>query len=398
MRVLDFTWALAGPFLTYWFSMAGAEVIKVESRDRPDIFRVLGQRYGWDLGGTVDESPPFTELSAGKKSLTLDLKHPKAVELILRVAASCQVVTEAFRPGVMDRLGLGADALQRANPKLVVISLSGWGPGTVEHAQAGYAPVFAAYSGLSEATGYPDGPPSAIRQPMDVLLGTHGVLATMAGLINARRTGTGAHIGVAGVDAAALSVADLVVAAQLEPGAPSGTRRTNDDPSWACPHDVYRCADGRWLAVAVGNDAEWAGLVAVVGSETLSALPAGDPRARWADRAVIGEAVAAWAARHQAADIERLLVEAGVPAAISRTLDDVAGDYDLWASGFISTVTTPSGRTHELTTVPWRTGMGPRWTAAPPPRVGEHNAAVLQSLLGLDDDEIAALERDGVFG
>jgi crotonobetainyl-CoA:carnitine CoA-transferase CaiB-like acyl-CoA transferase len=216
--------------------MAGAEVIKVESRDRPDIFRVLGQRYGWDVGGTVDESPPFTELSAGKKSLTFNLKHPTAVELILRIVAGCQVVTEAFRPGVMDRLGLGADALRRANPELVVISLSGWGPGTAEHAQAGYAPVFAAYSGLSEATGYPDGAPSAIRQPMDVLLGTHGVLATMAGLINARRTGAGAHISVAGVDAAALSVADLVVAPTMTQAGPART---------TCP-GVRMTAGWRW--------------------------------------------------------------------------------------------------------------------------------------------------------
>jgi crotonobetainyl-CoA:carnitine CoA-transferase CaiB-like acyl-CoA transferase len=259
IRILDFSRVLAGPLSTALLADLGAEVIKVEPPTGDD-YRVIGPMKN-------GISSLFTALNRNKKSLTLDLKHPQAAQTIAALAQQVDVVVENFRPGVAERLGVGPEALRRINPGLVYVSVSGFGQtGPLSH-QPAYDIIVQAMSGLMEATGEADGPPTMVGEAVsDVIAGLFASWATLAALLQKQRTGEGQHVDVAMFDTT-LSFLVTAVGRYIFTGQPAG--RHGNRHAFSAPFGVYRAADGHF-ALAVLNNKLFATLAQLIGQPALA--------------------------------------------------------------------------------------------------------------------------------
>ena len=356
LRVLDLTWVAAGPYATELLAFAGADVIKVESRTQPDLFR-----RPLEPDGDLDANIRFVDLNQGKRSVCLDLKTELGRAAVLRLAATCDVVVENFRPGVRERLGLGDTALWLANPALVITSLSGFGAQAQDADRPGYASIFSAESGLSAMTGWPDCSPADVRDTNDLRAGTLGCVATLAGLLAVARGKAAPSLDVAARDALILLQAHVFLQSSRG-GTPT---RSGNDLEGAAPYGVFRCLDG-WLAVSARTRGE---------ARALSSVVPGD--------------FAEWAAAQDADEAARSLSSAGIPAARSAPAGALLTDPHFVSRRALRPVDHP--RLGRLTTVgpPFRFISDPvASVGAAPPLLGERDVDVLQEA-GLTDDEIA---------
>ena len=236
----------------------------MESTRRPDPAR---RGFLADYGG-INRSPNFNELNLNKRSFQVDLSQPEGLALAHRLAEWADVVVDNFRPGVMARFGLDAEALLAKHPELIVASSSANGATGPEAMSAGLASIFGATGGLSEQTGYADGPPTEIGESTDYRSGSALAVAVLAALLYRARTGEGQHVDLASREVVAASSPDALLAEQL--GVPWPIRVGNRHREFA-PHDVYRAhGEDEWVAVAVGDESEWAALCAVLGREELA--------------------------------------------------------------------------------------------------------------------------------
>jgi crotonobetainyl-CoA:carnitine CoA-transferase CaiB-like acyl-CoA transferase len=388
IRIADFTVHNAGPFCTHLLSQLGAEVIKVESAMRPDAFRKPHPVYG-RMGPAT-----FDQVASNKLSVRINLKSPDGVALAKRLVAVSDIAAESFRPGVVERLGLGYAALRAVKPDLVMLMVSSSGQSGPDSHFAGYAPLFGAWGGLGEMTGYADGPPVEMRHVMDHTVGMNAAVATLAALQRRRATGEGALVDVAAreVSSSLLGEALLLAAAG---GAP--TRQGNDHATMA-PHGVYP-ADGadRWLSLAVRTDAQWQALAAMIGGAALDARFA-TAAARIANRAALNALVSDWTATLPGETAAALLQDAGIAAHASWTTPEIAADPHLRARRAIVDVAEPDGKERAAVGVPVRLSKGAdigidRGT----PALGEHEDYVFGELLGLSRAERDALEQAEVI-
>lgn len=390
LRIADFTVHNAGPFCTHLLSQLGAEVIKIESAMRPDAFRKPHPVYGREGPATFDQ------VASNKLSVRLNLKKLDGIALAKRLVALSGTAAESFRPGVMDRLGLGYAALKAARDDVVLLSVSSSGQSGPDSHFAGYAPLFGAWGGLGELTGYADGPPVEIRHVMDHTVGMNAAVALMAALHRRRATGEGAH-----VDVAAREVAASLVGDQLLLAAAGGTpARQGNAHARMAPHGVYPAAgEDRWLALEVDGDAAFAALAAAMEQPTLPLDPRfADAAARQANAAVLDAVVTGWTAGQDANGAAARLQAAGVAAHASWTTPELAGDPHLRARGAIVDVTEPGGASRAAVGVPMRFSDGDgigivRGT----PALGEHEDYVYGELLGLTATQRAALEDTEVI-
>jgi crotonobetainyl-CoA:carnitine CoA-transferase CaiB-like acyl-CoA transferase len=390
VRIADFTIHAAGPFGTHLLSQLGAECIKIESRTRPDAFRKPHAVYGRMQAATFDQ------VSANKLSVRLNLKAPEGVALAKRLVVVCDVAAESFRPGVMNRLGLGFDALREARPDVVMLSLSSSGQSGPDSHFAGYAPLFGAWGGLGWMSGYPDGPPVEMRHVMDHSAGVHAALALVAALHQRRHTGQAQHVDLAAREVASAMLGDALVMASL---GETPVRPGNGDLAMA-PHGVYATSQpDRWLTIAVRDDAEWQALARALDQEAA----ARDPRlATAAQRLQLSQELDAlvtqWLAGRGADATAALLQRAGVCAHVSWNMQDIADDPHLRARGAITQVSGP--------------GIEPRWAIGAParfsktdevgirrltPELGQDEDYVFGELLGLGQAERADLEAREVI-
>lgn len=381
LRIADFTVHAAGPFCTHLLAQLGAEVIKIESALRPDIFRKSHAVYG-RVGPAS-----FDQVASGKLSIRINLKDPEGVALARRLVRVSDVATESFRAGVMDRLGLGYEVLRREREDLVMVSVSSSGQSGPESHFAGYAPLFGAWGGLGWLTGYENGPPVEMRHVMDHSVGLNAALATMAALQSRRRTGKGCHVDIAAREVASAMVAEAVAASAVG-AAPE--RAGNGDPLRA-PHGVYlsREAD-RWVTISVRDNAEWLGLCRVMARPDL----AKDPRfnvqqVRHALREGLDEIVADFVREQDPEGLVARLQAAGVPAHVSWSTADLAADPHLRQRGALVEVAEgTSGRTRLAIGAPMRFSRSDNPSIERgTPALGEHEDYVFGELLGLSGAE-----------
>ena len=182
IRIVDFTWAWAGPYATLLLALLGAEVIKVESQKRLDHTRLRSLMTGPTMG-SPDQSTVFNDINLNKLSLTLNLTRPRAIEIARELVKKADVVIQNMRPGVMDRFGLGYEALKEIKPDIIMLSSSALGSTGPEGNYSGYAPTFAAMGGMAYISGYPDKEPSTLSGAIDTRVGTTSALAILAALI-----------------------------------------------------------------------------------------------------------------------------------------------------------------------------------------------------------------------
>lgn len=370
IRIADFTVHNAGPFATHLLSQLGAEIIKIESAMRPDAFRKPHPVYGREGPATFDQ------VSATKLSVRINLKKPEGVALAKRIVAVSDVAAESFRAGVLARLGLGYEALKAVKQDIVLLSVSSCGQDGPDSHFAGYAPLFGAWGGLSDLTGFADGPPVEMRHVMDHTSGMHAAVALMAALHRRRATGEGAH-----VDVAAREVASMLCGEALLLSAAGGEpRRMGNKAEGQEPHGVFACkGEERWLSIAVRSDAERAALEAIVGG-------------------LSDEAITAWTSIRDANEAAAVLQAAGIAAHASWTTPEIAADPHLRARRAIVDVTEPGGNTRAAVGVPMRLSKGPevgihRGT----PELGQDEDYVYGDLLGIGRKERTALEEAEVI-
>jgi crotonobetainyl-CoA:carnitine CoA-transferase CaiB-like acyl-CoA transferase len=389
VRIADFTIHAAGPFATHMLAQLGAECIKIESAARPDILRKPHAVYG------RMEPATFDQVSAGKLSVRLNLKHPAGKDLALRLVGVSDVAAESFRPGVMQRLGLAYDDLKSAKPDIVMLSVSSSGQTGPDSRFAGYAPLFGAWGGLGTLTGHIDGPPVEIRHVMDHSVGLNAATATLAALVRHRRTGLGGHVDVAAREVAAAAIGSALVAAAtgLE------TQRIGNGSAAMAPYGVYPSAgDDQWIAVAVTGQSDWRALCELIASE----LPGGidrdsDLTERLLRRDAVDRYLGEWTRQRSATDATTLLQGRGLAAHPVWTTADVVSDRHLRERAAIVSVAEPSGRLRPAIGVPVRMSDSDVGLERGTPALGEDEEYVFGELLGLSRRQRTYLEDEGAI-
>src|SRR5688572_29537869 len=371
VRVLDFSWVIAGPTTTRYLAAMGAEVIKVEAPGKGDPGRSSGLH---------------TVLGQGKQGIVLDLKKPEAVEIARLLAAKSDVLIENFATGVMDRLGLGAEALKALNPNLIYISASGMGrTGPDAHAVA-YGTLLQCYAGFAGLNRHPQVAPRIGLAWLDPMCALMLAFVTAAALWHRSQTGEVARIDFSMLEAMLWTMAEPLLATQLgSPPQPVG----NDSLRYA-PHGAWQCAgNDEWIAIAVRSDAEWRALCAIVpGLSQRSAL---DFDERLAAKSAIETLLSGWAKEQSAHAAAAQLLKSGVPAAALARSGDLVKSPHLAARGFWD-----RHGSGVLPALPWQASFGRR--IGPAPALGADTDRVLTEVLGLPPERIAALRAGGAFG
>lgn len=370
VTVLDFTRVLAGPYATALMADLGAGVIKVEGPGGDEYRHVGPFRDG--------ESALFQTVNRGKRSILLDLKDPADLATARALARRADVLVENFRPGVMEKLGLGPAALQAENPGLVYASVSGFGQTGPNAARPAYDIIVQAMSGLMAQTGEPEGAPTMVGEAVaDVAGGLFAAWGIMVALFDRQRTGRGRVVDVALFDAL-LSMMPTAGARVLVAGA--DPRRSGNRHALSAPFGVYPAGQGHF-AVAVLNDRLFAGFCAAIGRPDLAADPRfGSDEARCANEPALAEAIATWAGGLTAAEAVAALSAAGVPAS------ELATARAAWLSGqarergLASAVAHPALGEIALPEQPVHFSASPRGGRAPAPGLDEHGAAIRAEL------------------
>jgi benzylsuccinate CoA-transferase BbsF subunit len=395
IRVADFSWVWAGPFCTLQLAHLGAEVIRVECRDRPCVTRLIPPFADFEPG--LNRSGYFNQYNQGKRSLTLNLKHPRALEVARRLISRSDVVAENFANGVMERMGLGYEEVRKLRPDAIMVSISGYGRSGPERDFVSYGPATVPLAGFSSVTGYKGGPPMHVGISYgDPTAGLHGAVAVLAALCHRQQTGEGQFIDVSLWEASATLLPEALLEYEMNGTEPP--RDGNRNPQMA-PHGVFRSeGQDRWVSIAVGSDDEWRSLAAVVGDAELSS-----PRFRTlADRKRneddLEQRLTRWTTTVSPEEATRRLQAAGVAAFPTMTNQDVAEDPHLNGRGFFVDLPHPEvGKRHHAG-IPWKLSATPCEVAAPAPCLGQHNREVLADVLGYSGAEIEALTADGALG
>lgn len=375
IRVLDFSWVIAGPTTTRYLAAMGAEIIKVEAPGRGDPGRT---------------SELHTVLGQAKKGIVLDLKKPEAVTIARDLAARSDVLVENFATGVMDRLGLGAAELQALNPNLIYVSASGLGRAGPEAQAVAYGTLLQCYAGFAGLNRHPEIAPRVGFAWLDPMCGLMLAFIAAASLWRRSRDGQVARVDFSMIEAMLWTMVGPLLATQLgQKPQPKG-----NDSAQYFPHGAWRCAgDDEWLSLAVTGDGEWGALCAAVPG--MAALAGLDLAARRERRREIEAKVADWAKGEDAATTAAVLRGFGIPAAALMSSVDLVEDAHLRVRGFWD-VHDRGQKRGVLPGLPWRASFGR--AAGPAPGLGADTDAVLRDVLGLADDRIAELRALGALG
>ena len=388
IRILDFTRVLAGPMSTALLADLGAEVVKVEP-PQGDDYRAIGPMKN-------GQSALFTVMNRNKQSLVLDLKSPQAAEIVQELAQKVDVVVENFRPGVAERLGIGPEKLRALNPKLVYVSVSGFGQtGPLAHRPA-YDIIVQAMSGLMEATGEPNGAPTLVGEAVsDVVAGLFASWATLAALLQAQRTGAGQHVDVAMFDTT-LTFLATSMSRYLFTGQPA--KRVGNRHPLSAPFGVYKARDGHYALAVLNKKLFDATALAMSLPELVDDPRFATDETRSANEPALRAALESWSTQHDVADVVAALEAAGVPAAPIWNIEQALNSEQIRARGLLSAVDDERLPGLQLPTQPVHFNGALPNRVQRAPALGEHTEQLLQSWLGRSTEAIAALREAGALG
>jgi crotonobetainyl-CoA:carnitine CoA-transferase CaiB-like acyl-CoA transferase len=398
IRVIDFSMGWAGPVCTRTLADLGADVIKIEATQYPDWWRGVDRRPAYVLEQMYEKSVRYCIMNRNKRGITLDLTRPQGLDLAKRLLADADIVVDNYSVEVLPKLGLGYEVLSKLNPKLVVMSMSAFGAGSVSRDCRAYGSTLEQGSGLPSVVGDPDGPPVMSHTAFgDAVGGLNGCAAVLIALIHAKLTGMGQFIDLAQIECMMPFAAPWIIAHSIDGKAP--VKYGNRHPDFV-PHGCFPCAGAdNWIVVAVSNDAMWPKLAKLLGRADW----AGDAWLKTAvgRRAIEGQieaAITAWTSTRDSEAAMAALQAAGIASGVARLPIELLRDPQLQARGFIQEVDRAFIGKHPQPSMPFREGEKPFPIRSAPPTLGEHNQEILGGLLGLSDAQIDQLTREGIIG
>ncbi|MCX7828260.1 MAG: CoA transferase [Thermanaerothrix sp.] len=389
VTVLDLTRVLAGPFATMMLSDMGARVIKVENPTGGDDSRAFAPMVN-------GESAYFMSINRGKESVAINLKHPEGKKLLLELVKKVDVLVENFKPGTMEKLGLGYSVLSEANPRLIYAASSGFGQyGPYSHLPA-YDLIIQGMGGLQSITGQDEEHPTKVGSSMaDILAGVFTVIGILGALRARDITGQGQMVDVAMLDCLVATLENAIARYVVTGNVPKPAG--NDHPSIA-PFATFESSDG-FVNIAAGNDALWAKLCAVLGMEDFVEDPRfltnSDRIRNWPElKAAINERIRTRSTAHWV----EVLREANVPCGPINTVDKVISDPHVLARDMIVSLVHPVAGELKVPGIPIKFSKTPGKINGPAPLLGEHTGKVLAEFLSMGDGEVDQLKRQGVLG
>ena len=384
IKVLDLTTFWAGAYLTCYLGAFGAEIVKVESVQRPDGHRYSG---AWSHEGDrwYERSVVWQGTNLNKRDITLDLTSEQGRELARQLARDADVVIENFSPRVVEHFGLDYESLKALNPHVVFVRMPGFGLQGPWRDYVGWALNFEQTSGMSAVTGYADGPPCNLQGPADPIVGVHAGVALLAALEHRRRTGEGQLVEIAQIEVAACVAAEPVIEYSMNAVVQQREGNRHRDHL----QGVYPTgADDEWVALCVRDDTDWVGMAAAIGRQA-QPCPTHDE---------FDTVVAAWTRTLSAPEVVSVLGARGIPAEQVLTPDRMYDLAQLDARGYYEELEHPVTGPHRYPGWPFRMTPGPsRHHRTAPPTLGQHNDEILRRL-GVTDDGLEELRARRVIG
>ena len=393
LRVLDFTRVLAGPYLTQMLCDLGAEIIKIEQPGRG------ADERGMPPIGRNGQSGFYMMLNRGKKSITLNLKKPEARRIVFELARNADIVTENFKPGVMESLGLTYEAFKAVKPDIIMCSISTFGQEGPYAQRVGYDIVAQAMSGLMWLTGDPDRPPARSGTSIgDVNAGSHALGAIGAALYYRERTGKGQYIDIALRDCLTAILETAIPRYTMSDGADNPARSGRHHATMG-PYGVFDAGSGRYIVLGALNDAIWARLcTAMKRPEMIGDARYNTASARGANQGAVTKAIEDWLHLFEKTDDALAILDThDVPAAPVLSIDQLVRDPQLLMRDMLVEVEDPLFGPVTLPATSMRFSDTSVVNPLPPPLLGGDTETILKDLAGLDDSAIAGLRRDGVI-
>ena len=396
VNVLDFCWVAVGPMTTKYLGEYGATVVRVESAKRPGTLRSAAPFPDGVAG--INRSAYFASYNANKMGITVDMRHPRARELMLRLAGWANIVTENFTPGTMEGWGLGFEELRAVNPALVMFSASMMGRGGPMERQPGFGPVLSSLVGLTNVTGWPDRTPvNPYGAYTDFIVPRFAVAAILAALDHSRRTGEGRHLDLSQLETSMHFLAPFLL--DYTANGREQQRQGNRDPG-AAPHGVYPCAgDDRWLALACATEEQWRSLLDL--AEPEGGPLHGDAFAtlllRKSNEDELDRIVAGWTARHEQRPLMEMLQGAAIPAGMVNDPRDLFEDPQLRHREHFRWLDHPEIGPYATDRSEFELSLTPGSLDIPAPLLGQHTEHFLRNVVGLSEEEYRSLEEDGAL-
>ncbi|MFC1864393.1 CaiB/BaiF CoA transferase family protein [Chloroflexota bacterium] len=383
VRILDFTWVLAGPYATRIMADFGAEVIKVQP-----IMSAAEDSFARGYYNTWNRN---------KLGITLNLNQPQGIALAKQLVSISDAVVENFTPRVMANWGLDYEHLKKIKPDVIMLSMSTMGNTGPWRDYVGFGPTVQAFSGITSLTSYRGEPSTGLGTSYaDHISGLMATLALLGAMEYRQKTGEGQYIDVSQVEAMSslLGSAFLEYTVSGKPPEPAGNRSSE-----AAPHGVYRCrGDDRWCAIAVFSDDEWRGFKRALGNPPWAeAKKFANLYSRLRNTDELDRLVEGWTMEHTAEEVMALLQGQGLAAGVVQTASDLANAPNLKARGFFIELEHPEPGKTIADATPIKLSDTPAKYARTAPRQGQDNDYVYGELLGLSKDEIAELIRQGII-
>jgi len=388
IRVLDLTRVLAGPYCTMLMADMGAEVIKIETPGAGDDSRQFGPFIN-------NESSYYMNLNRNKKGVTLNLKKAEAKKLFLDMVTKADVVVENYRPGTMEKLGLGYDILQEVNPKIIYGAISGFGHYGPYKDRAGYDLISQAMSGIMSTTGWPGGDPTRSGTAIGDVLGGLSVLIGILSAIESRhKTGLGQKVDVALVDSVVSSL-QIFNQIYLVEGRLPGRIGNRYESSY--PYDSFRANDGI-LVIGAGNDKLWRKLCEVMNnSDLIKDERFNNNPKRIQNHSELKDIIEAWASRFKVDEAVGILLNAGIPSAPIYSIEEVIKDPHIAeAREMFIEVEHPIAGKFRMTGNHIKMS-GTKMVISPAPLLGQHNIQVFGELLNLSEEQLVEMHEQGII-
>ncbi|MDA8233354.1 MAG: CoA transferase [Clostridia bacterium] len=397
IRITDFSWVGAGPTTTRTLAEYGAEVIKIESSKRPEILRLTGPFR--DAIPGVNRSGYFSNRNPNKKSLDLNMKHPKARDLVVDLIKKSDIIINNFTLGVMEKWDLGYEDVKKINPQIIYVTMPSQGS-TGPHADyMGFGGTMSALVGINYLSGFPEGEPfgTGTNYPDHVPNPAHTAFGIMAALWYRKKTGEGQYLEIAQTETSLNFLPTAVMNYSLNDEILEriGNRNLN-----AAPHGVYTTlGNSRWIAIAAFTEQEWTGIKQVMGfpawadADKFATL---DHRLKNQDE--LDASIEEWTKGHDGYQLMNKLVQAGVRAGVVQNPKDLLEDPNLIARNFYKYLDHPEMRRHVYNITPCHLSKTPGQLTSPAPLIGEHTDEVLREVLGLSEKEIQVLKAQDVVG